>query len=172
MIRHSLLSAGGFTRRDPLPGAGGLILSEPRYGLLGLGLGLGLGIICTLEEGRILFWRKSLNNNLRKYLEKNIRWLVRSILERESRLAWSLIWPWGVSRQFLILLGRSATRKILICQFLVVPQVISNSHFLLELSTKFKCCRFFNNFAKKSLKCLMITLLTSFAYCTRLRLLV
>ena len=50
--------------------------------------------------------------------------LVRSILDRKGSLVWSLIWPWGVSSQFLILLGCSAMWQILISRSLVIPHVL------------------------------------------------
>ena len=49
---------------------------------------------------------------------------MRSILERKGSLVGSLIWPWVVYGQSLTFLGCSAMSKILICRFLVIPQVL------------------------------------------------
>ena len=62
--------------------------------------GIPIRVLPCLKRERDLFWRK-----ISKILEKTT--VVRSILERKGSLVGILVWRWGVSGRFLILMGCS-----------------------------------------------------------------
>ena len=113
-------------------------------------------LFACLKGDGICFCEK---NKKKCYLEKTS--VLRSSLARKGSLVGSLMWPWGVSGQFRILLGCNAIRQILICRSLAISQVlifISSTGWAQMLSCKFLTSQ------NISLKQSFIRFLTSLVY--------